>query len=238
MSDRESGSGPLPGGAEPAVPVLTIDGPSGAGKGTLAETLAQRTGWHLLDSGALYRLVALAALDQQLALDAEADLAAVALQLDVVFGAGEIRLAGESVSDQLRTELVGNAASQIAALPAVRAALVERQRRFAQAPGLVADGRDMGTVIFPAAPLKVFLTASAEIRAQRRYNQLRNKGLGGSLRDLLETIKERDERDKTRAVAPLVPAEDALVIDSTALSSNQVVAIVAAEIEALGLAAL
>ena len=221
--------------AASAVPVVTVDGPSGSGKGTLTMALAERLGWHRLDSGALYRLIALHALEQGIALDAAQTLAAAVLEVDIVFEGEQVLLNGVPVSDQLRTETVGNAASQVAAHPAVREALVTLQRGFARAPGLIADGRDMGTVIFPDAPLKVFLTASAEVRAERRYNQLRNKGLGVSLRDLLETIKERDERDKTRAVAPLVPAGDALVLDSTALSSSQVVALVAAEIEALGL---
>lgn len=218
-----------------AVPIVTIDGPSGSGKGTLARTLAERYGWHYLDSGALYRILALAALDAAVPLADEQAVAALVGPLEIAFRGEDVFLDGQRVSDQLRTEAVGNSASQVAAHPAVRAALLDKQRAFAVPPGLVADGRDMGTVVFPAAPLKVFLTASAEVRAERRYNQLRNKGLGVSLRGLLETIKERDERDKNRAVAPLVPAEDALVLDSTALSSNQVVAVVAAEIEALDL---
>ena len=218
-----------------SVPVVTIDGPSGSGKGTLARTLAERYGWHYLDSGALYRILALAAVDAGLPLTDEGALAALVPSLDIAFQGEDVILNGTQVSDQLRTESIGNAASQVAALPAVRTALLEKQRAFAKSPGLVADGRDMGTVVFPEALLKIFLTASAEVRAERRYNQLRNKGLGVSLRALLETIRERDERDKTRAVAPLVPAEDALVLDSTALSSSQVVAVVAAEIEALDL---
>ncbi|MEM1433221.1 MAG: (d)CMP kinase [Pseudomonadota bacterium] len=221
--------------AEIPVPVVTVDGPSGSGKGTLSMALAERLNWHRLDSGALYRLVALHALEEGIALDAAAALAAAVLEVDIAFQGEQVVLNGVPVSDQLRTETVGNAASQVAAHVAVREALVTRQRAFVRPPGLIADGRDMGTVIFPAAPLKVFLTASAEVRAERRYNQLRNKGLGGSLRGLLETIKERDERDRTRAVAPLVPADDALVIDSTELSSTEVIALVVAEIEALGL---
>ncbi|MEM6709932.1 MAG: (d)CMP kinase [Pseudomonadota bacterium] len=218
-----------------ALPIVTVDGPSGSGKGTLAQALADHFGWHYLDSGALYRLVALHALQTSVDLADEAALCAAVPGMAIAFQNGQTLLNGTTVSDQLRTETVGNAASKVAALPALRDALVDKQRAFAQPPGLVGDGRDLGTVIFPEAALKIFLTASAETRAQRRYNQLRNKGLGVSLRGLLETIKERDERDKTRTVAPLVPAEDALVLDSTALGGPEVVALVVAEIEARGI---
>jgi cytidylate kinase len=209
-------------------PVVTIDGPSGSGKGTISRAVAERVGWHLLDSGALYRLVALAGklkgLDPQ---DAEAH-ARVALSMDVVFSAapdgGErVLLDGREVTAEIRSEEGGQGASRVAAWPPVRAALVERQRAFAEPPGLVADGRDMGTVIFPEAPLKVFLTASAAERAQRRYKQLKDKGSDVSLPALSREIAERDARDSTRAVAPLKPASDAAVIDSTALTIEQVV---------------
>ena len=206
-----------------APPVLAIDGPSGAGKGTLCEALARRLGWHLLDSGALYRVLALAATKQSLALDDEATLAALALDLPLRFSpGGGVFLHEEEVSLAIRTDAAGQAASQVAALPAVRAALLERQRAFRQAPGLIADGRDMGTVVFPDAPLKIFLSASAPARAERRYKQLIEKGLDANLRALLESIQARDERDQARTAAPLRPADDALVIDSTALSIDEV----------------
>jgi CMP/dCMP kinase len=209
-------------------PVVTIDGPSGSGKGTISRAVAARVGWHLLDSGALYRLVALAGklkrLDPQ---DAEAH-ARVALSMDVMFSAapdgGErVLLDGREVTAEIRSEEGAQGASRVAAWPPVRAALVERQRAFAEPPGLVADGRDMGTVIFPEAPLKVFLTASAAERTQRRYKQLKDKGSDVSLPALSREIAERDARDSTRAVAPLKPASDAAVIDSTALTIEQVV---------------
>jgi len=209
-------------------PIVTIDGPSGSGKGTISRAVAEKLGWHLLDSGALYRLVALAGrlkgLDPQ---DAEAH-ARVALAMDVVFssapGGGErVLLNGREVTAEIRSEEGGQGASRVAAWPPVRAALVERQRAFAAPPGLVADGRDMGTVIFPQAELKVFLTASPLERAQRRYKQLKDKGSDVSLPALSREIAERDARDSTRAVAPLKPATDAAVIDSTALTIEQVV---------------
>lgn len=205
------------------VPVLTIDGPSGSGKGTLAQMLARRLGWHLLDSGALYRVVGLAAVERGIDLDDELALAAVARNLDIRFEAtapGEpaaVVLSGTDISDAVRSEQAGHYASRVAIFPAVRQGLHARQRAFAQAPGLVADGRDMGTEIFPDADLKVFLTASAEERAQRRYKQLINKGETVSLPALLEDIRARDRRDTERAVAPLRPAADAHVIDSTQL---------------------
>lgn len=228
--------------AEPELPVvITIDGPSGSGKGTLAQLLARQLGWHLLDSGALYRLVALAAANHRVALDNEASLAVLAGHLDVQFrnsgeGGVSVVLEGEDVTDVLRTEETGAGASRVAAFPGVRSALLERQRAFREAPGLVADGRDMGTVVFPDAPLKVFLTASAEERANRRYQQLKAKGGSVSLADLLEDIRARDERDTQRAVAPLRAATDAIVIDSTGMSIQDVFAQVVAEVKRRALA--
>lgn len=213
-----------------AVPVLAIDGPGGSGKGTLARRVAAGLGWHLLDSGALYRLVALAGQLQGLGADDVAGHAAVAAGLQVTFGAapdgGEQVLLGapaQDVTTRIRSEQAGAGASRVAAWPAVRQALLQRQRNFACAPGLVADGRDMGTVVFPAAPLKIYLTASVEERARRRYNQLKDKDSGVSLAALLRDMAERDARDMNRAVAPLVAAPDAVVIDSTQLSIDQVV---------------
>jgi len=206
--------------------VITVDGPSGAGKGTVCAHLAEQLGWHLLDSGALYRITGLAASRKGIVLDDEVAVAAVAGQLDVVFQPTSVGvkviLEGEDVTDIIRTEKVGSLASQVAALPEVRAALLQRQRDFAQADGLIADGRDMGTVVFPAAHVKVFLTASAEERGQRRYQQLLDKGFDASLPALIEDIQARDERDSNRAVAPLKPADDATVIDSTDLTIEEV----------------
>lgn len=217
------------------VPVITVDGPGGSGKGTLCGLLARRLGWNLLDSGALYRLLAFAARNHGVDLTNEEALTVLAAHLDVQFlsaadGNERIVLEGEDVSNVIRTEVVGAGASQVAALPAVRDALLERQRAFRESPGLVADGRDMGTVVFPDAPLKIFLTASAEERARRRYLQLKGKGEDVNLPSLLDEIIARDERDTQRAVAPLKPAPDAILLDSTDLSIEQVLERILSEV--------
>jgi cytidylate kinase len=219
-------------------PVVAVDGPSGSGKGTVSRQLAVRLGWHYLDSGALYRLVALAALRKRVDLGDAERLAAVATGLNVRFApAGELErvyLDNADVAAELRTEQTGEAASRVAAVPAVRAALLQRQRDFARWPGLVADGRDMGSVVFPEATLKVFLTASAEERAMRRHKQLKEKGIDVSLPDLSWDIAQRDARDASRAVAPLRPAPEAHVIDSTSLSPGEVVARILEWLAAVG----
>ncbi|WP_151992714.1 (d)CMP kinase [Buttiauxella massiliensis] len=208
-------------------PVITIDGPSGAGKGTLCKAMAEALQWHLLDSGAIYRVLALAALHHQVDVTSEDALVPLAAHLDVRFVASngnlEVILEGEDVSAEIRTQEVANAASQVAAFPRVREALLRRQRAFREAPGLIADGRDMGTVVFPDAPVKIFLDASSEERAHRRMLQLQEKGFSVNFERLLAEIKERDDRDRNRAVAPLVPAADALVLDSTSMSIDEVI---------------
>jgi cytidylate kinase len=210
------------------VPVIAIDGPSGSGKGTVARRVAGALGWHLLDSGALYRLVALAGERAGLAPDDVAGHARVAATLDVSFktasdGAEHVRLGGVDVTGELRAEATGEAASRVAAWQEVRSALLGRQRAFARPPGLVADGRDMGSIVFCDAGLKIYLTASPQERARRRYNQLKEKGLSVSLAALSAEIAERDRRDATRAVAPLIAVPEAVVVDSTAMSIEEVV---------------
>ncbi len=209
-------------------PVIAIDGPSGSGKGTVARRVAEALGWKLLDSGALYRLVALAGAARGLAPSDERGHAALAMRLDARFesdesGAERVLLDGRDVTRELRAEATGGMASVVAAMPSVRTALLERQRAYASAAGLVADGRDMGTVVFPAARLKVFLTASAEERALRRYKQLKEKGLPASLAGLSQEILARDQRDASRSAAPLRAAEDAVIIDSTGVPVDAVV---------------
>lgn len=205
------------------IPVITIDGPTASGKGTVAHKVADRLGFHLLDSGALYRLTALSALRRSTDLRDEHGLAKVAEHLNVRFNGGHIYLGTEEVSNAIRAEDVGNTASKIAALPAVRQALYGLQLSFRETPGLVADGRDMGTVIFPGAKLKVFLTASVEARAQRRYKQLIDKGFSANMDDLLADLQARDARDTGRAVAPLVPAEGAHLLDTSQMSADDAV---------------
>jgi CMP/dCMP kinase len=212
----------------PTPPIATIDGPSGSGKGTISRAVAQRVGWHLLDSGALYRLVALAGTRAGAAADDPESHARLALAMRVVFGSGpdgseQVRLEGEDVTAAIRSETAGQGASRVAAWPQVRSALLERQRAFAAPPGLVADGRDMGTVVFPGAALKIFLTATPEERALRRHKQLKDKGSDVSLPALSREIAERDLRDQTRQVAPLRPASDACVIDSTGVTVQAIV---------------
>ncbi|BBN81710.1 cytidylate kinase [Pseudoalteromonas sp. A25] len=210
------------------MPVITVDGPSGSGKGTVCRLLAEKLNWDVLDSGAIYRVLSLAALHHQIALDNEEALVPLAANLDVQFlidpstKNSKVILEGEDVSGTIRDEKVGSAASKVAALPRVREALLRRQRAFRSEEGLIADGRDMGTVVFPDAEIKLYLTASAEERANRRYLELNAKGLDVTLSGLLEDIKARDDRDMNREVAPLVPADDAIVIDTTELDAQQV----------------
>jgi len=210
------------------IPVMTIDGPSGSGKGTVSRAAARALGWALLDSGALYRLVALAGRQAGLSLDDEAGLARMAETAEIRFGSGQsgeeaVWLGALEVTDAIRTEQAGNDASKVAALPRVRAALLERQRRFAVPPGLVADGRDMGTVVFPDAEVKIFLTASAAERALRRHKQLKEKGVAANLAALSLEIEERDRRDMNRAIAPLTPSADAVLLDTTGMPVDAVV---------------
>src|SRR6187455_667563 len=205
------------------VPVIAIDGPSASGKGTVAQRVAGKLGFHYLDSGALYRLVALAAIRSGVDLGDETALSEVTAHLDVVFEDSEIRLGNEDVSDAIRAEACSNAASRIAAYPQVRQALLARQRAFRRCPGLVADGRDMGSVVFPDAVAKIFLTASAETRAERRHKQLMEKGVDANIATLLEDIRERDRRDSNRAVAPLQVGAGTFLLDTTSLNIEQAV---------------
>ncbi len=204
-------------------PVIAIDGPSASGKGTVAQRVAEKLGFHYLDSGALYRLVALAALRSGVDLADEETLSNIANRLDVVFEGAEIRFQNEDVTNAIRAEACSNAASKIAAYPGVRTALLERQREFRQVPGLVADGRDMGSVVFPGAILKIFLTASAETRAQRRYKQLMEKGMDANIATLLQDIRERDARDSNRTVAPLQQGANTHLLDTTSLNITEAV---------------
>lgn len=204
-----------------SAPVIAIDGPSASGKGTIASRVATKLGFHYLESGALYRIVALLSLRED-TMD-EKRLVGLAHDMDVIFAGGDILLGDEPISDKVRSEVVGNRASEVAKVPALRQALLQRQRAFRQAPGLVADGRDMGTVVFPDAELKIFLTAKPEVRAERRYKQLKEKGIDANLRALSRDLADRDERDAKRAVAPLAPAPDSQVLDSSALSIDDVV---------------
>lgn len=217
-------------------PVITLDGPSGSGKGAISQWLAQQLDWQLLDSGALYRLLALAARRQAVSLADTQQLAELACNLDIEFDAHSEEgvltfLGGENVSRALRTEESGRDASRVAAIPEVRTALLDRQRAFRRPPGLVADGRDMGTVVFPDAALKIFLTASAEERARRRHKQLNQKGIGANLAALSEEIRARDERDQNRAVSPLKPALDAYILDTTHLGIEEVCQAVYAKVQ-------
>lgn len=214
----------------PRVAVITVDGPSGVGKGTISQALAKKLGWHYLDSGALYRLLACAAQKRGISLDDEQALAALVGELDIRFEEGAV-LDGELVEGEIRSEKMGNCASKVARHPAVRQALLDRQKAFAQAPGLVADGRDMGTTVFPESRLKIYLTASVEERARRRAKQLSAMGQGGSIAALCREIAERDARDAERKASPLRPADDAQVIDTSDLSIDEVLDAVADEAE-------
>ncbi len=204
-------------------PVIAIDGPSASGKGTVAQRVAERLRFHYLDSGALYRLVAYTAIQSEVDLTDETELSGIARDLDVVFTGAKILLKGEDVADAIRAEVCSNGASKVAAYPQVRASLLDRQRAFRQMPGLVADGRDMGSVVFPDAALKIFLTADAETRAQRRYKQLMEKGIDANISTLLQDIRDRDARDINRSVAPLQQGADAILLDTTSLNIAQAV---------------
>ena len=225
-------------GANTKVPVVTIDGPSGSGKGTVAQILAGRLGWHYLDSGALYRVLGLAAERRKLSLEDEPALSRLAVALAIDFvpqsdgSSAQVRVDGEDVSTELRTETTGALASRVAALPAVRVALLQKQRDFRRNPGLITDGRDMGTTVFPGALLKVFLTASAEVRAERRYKQLKEKGFDASLAVIFGEIRHRDARDTDRSVSPLKPADEAWILDSSTLSTTEVVEAVSRRLQA------
>ena len=203
-------------------PVITIDGPSGVGKGTLAQYLTCKTGFHLLDSGAIYRALAYGAVKNDLALDDLPGLVNLAETLPVEFKATSILYEGVDVTSKVRTEEVAGVASTVAVIPEVRAALLQRQKDFAQAPGLIADGRDMGTVVFPDSPVKLYLTASAEVRAERRVKQLKNQGVDANITRITQDIKERDERDSSRKTAPLRPADNAIIIDTSDLDIQEV----------------
>jgi cytidylate kinase len=225
MTDSAHSSSPI---THHAAPVLTVDGPSGSGKGTVGQLLAARLGWHFLDSGALYRLVGLAAHRAGVALDEPAALARIARSMAATFvprpgDVARVLLDGRDVGEELRTEAAGERASKVAAISEVRAALLQKQRDFRRPPGLVADGRDMGTTVFPDALLKIFLTASAEVRAERRYKQLKEKGFSANLAQLLGEIRERDQRDAARPASPLKPADDACILDSSHLAIDAVV---------------
>jgi len=213
------------------IPIITIDGPSGSGKGTISRLVAERLGWNMLDSGAIYRVLGLAAERAGITAQQTSRLAALARELDLSFQAEKVLLENEDVSHLIRTETAGNAASKVAAVPEARAALLDWQRAYAKAPGLVADGRDMGTVVFPDAKIKIFLTASAEERALRRYKQLKEKGLDASLVSLIAEIQERDDRDQSRSVAPLIAPAAALEIESTSLSINGVLELVLDQVQ-------
>ncbi|WP_151669625.1 (d)CMP kinase [Nitrincola schmidtii] len=222
------------------VPIITVDGPSGSGKGTICQRLAQQMDWHLLDSGALYRLTALAAHHHGISMEDEESIKVVAAHLDVQFLAShtteiKIVLEGEEVTDAIRAEKIGSDASVVASMPTVRQALLQRQRDFAATPGLIADGRDMGTVVFPEARLKIYLDASAEERASRRYKQLISKGVSASLEDILSDIKARDERDMNRTISPLKPAPDAVILDTTRMTIEEVLEVVLDEAKHKGL---
>jgi len=225
------------------IPVVTIDGPSGSGKGTVAQIVAGRLGWHYLDSGALYRVLGLTAFRRGIDLENEPDLCRLAEQIRIGFvpqpdgTPAQVTVDGEDVSRDLRTEASGELASRVAVLPDVRASLLQKQRDFRQKPGLVTDGRDMGTTVFPDAILKVFLVASAEIRAERRYKQLKDKGFSANLSSILGEIRHRDRRDTERSVSPLKPADDAWILDGSALSIEEVVASVSRQLaERMGMA--
>lgn len=202
--------------------IITVDGPSGVGKGTLSQLLCDYTGFHFLDSGAIYRTLAFGVIEKGIELYDVPGLVALATELPVVFDSGQVLFEGKDISHLIRTEEVAAIASQVAAIPEVRTALLQRQKNFVEQPGLVADGRDMGTVVFPQAQIKLFLTASAQVRAERRVNQLKNQGVTANIHQITQDIVERDERDRNRAVAPLVPADDAFVIDTSHLNIDQV----------------
>jgi cytidylate kinase len=204
------------------VPIVTVDGPSGSGKGTISQRVARHLGWHFLDSGAIYRVLGLMAARAGIGGEDEGKLVEMAKNMPLSFVDDRVLLGQEEVTDAIRTESAGNQASKVAAIPQVREALLAWQRNCARPPGLVADGRDMGTVVFPQAQVKIFLTASPEERAKRRYKQLKGKGLGVNLADLIEEIRERDERDSRRTVAPLRPSASALTLDSTSLTIDEV----------------